>query len=205
MEHIVLDYLPFNYIESESRKRFCALLNKKSVNLMVTGDAVTGSVVRRYFITSKKMESYLTTLEAKYVWRWTSLWTWTGYGPEVHPSVGPQESSRSQIQGPLLNNQPFWTGNIYERTQLPNGTAEAGRYFLEAQTGETVDPIEFWKAHHKAYPCLSQVVRTVMAAPVTSTPPERAFSKTSLIFQHAIGSLSAQQLYVLISWLKNGR
>ena len=123
---------------------------------------------------------------------------------EPYPSVGTQ-SSRSQIQGPLLNNQPFWTGNIYERTQLPNGTAEAGRYFLEAQTGETVDPIEFWKAHHKAYPCLSQVVRTVMAAPVTSTPPERAFSKTSLIFQHAIGSLSAQQLYVLISWLKNGR
>ena len=51
--------------------------------------------------------------------------------------------------------------------------------YLAESTSRSVSPQSWWESNHARFPLLSEVARSILTVPATSTPSERVFSNAA--------------------------
>ncbi|KAM3837993.1 E3 SUMO-protein ligase ZBED1-like [Diretmus argenteus] len=74
---------------------------------------------------------------------------------------------------------------------------EVQRYFTERPLDKNKDPLEWWRENEKAFPTLSNVAKSVLCIPATSTPAERIFSAAGNICSQKRASLTPEHVEML--------
>ena len=69
------------------------------------------------------------------------------------------------------------------------GEAQLQAYMQVKQVSNDTDPLMWWKQHQQEFPDLARMDRQYLPVPVTSTSPERFFSRVGLVQTDLRGSL----------------
>lgn len=76
---------------------------------------------------------------------------------------------------------------------------ELNRYLLcDVEEGPDTDPLEWWKKHEKRFPLVAKLARKYLCIPATSSPSERAFSKSGNIVSCHRASLKPTRVNQLV-------
>ena len=89
---------------------------------------------------------------------------------KVKKTLGSVTSMRKLMQTPSAAQSP--------RDRV---TKEIDRYLQFQTIDGDDDPLEWWKAHVREFPLLSQLARRYLATPASSAPTERLFSKAGQV------------------------
>jgi hypothetical protein len=69
------------------------------------------------------------------------------------------------------------------------GDTQLQVYMQVQQVPNDTDPLMWWKQYQEEFPDLSRMTRQYLTGPVTSTSPERFFSRVGLVQTDLLGRL----------------
>ncbi len=81
------------------------------------------------------------------------------------------------------------------------GEAQLQTYMQVQQVPNDTDPLMWWKKHQPEFPDLTRMTRQYLTVPVTSTSPERFFSRVGLVQTDLHGRLLHTTMIDLM-WVK---
>ena len=105
---------------------------------------------------------------------------------------------------PVNNMLKQW---VKSRTAKTTAMGSELEWYLQLESQETEDPIEWWMAHQGQFPMISQLALDILAIPAMATDCERSFSlaKLTLTTQRlSMTTETLEKLQCLKNWVRHG-
>uniref|UniRef100_A0A9I9E8D2 BED-type domain-containing protein n=1 Tax=Cucumis melo TaxID=3656 RepID=A0A9I9E8D2_CUCME len=202
---VILDELPFKFVESEGFHKFCRALNPKFVIPSREDCAkIWTNKVEEAF--RRLCDDYYMRMSKEKYSQTQSCTPIEGFGFQSQSEISSMSSSGSYKARATVHDR-FKQSS---KTCLDDAKTEVTRYLDEAHIDcmgdEYLDLLTWWKVNSSRFKIISQVARDIYSIPISTMPSESAFSTGGWVLDSFRSSLTPQTAEALIcvqNWIQS--